>query len=196
MHNLSISDLNSIQFDEIFSGQLLVNVENGRVVSNYHLPDGAIAGSVEALLELAERARLIKPSTCHHDDDLHFTGCMVSHYENGVEVSCERLRDDCCFGTLPEFIELLTSCGYQVIQGVNMRDDRFNSLKQEFDGAPEDTSGALLSIADMMKAAYFLINTSGYKSEGEMILSIASDYAEYVAETRYRRKSLEDVSHA
>lgn len=117
MHNLSISDLNSIQFDEKFTGQLLVNVENRRIVRNYHLPDGAIAGSVEALLELAERARLIKPSTSHHDDDLHFTGCMVSHYENGVEVSCERLRDDCCFGTLPEFIELLTSCGYQVIQG-------------------------------------------------------------------------------
>lgn len=38
-----------------------------------------------------------------------------------------------------------------------MRDDRFNSLKQELDGAPEDTSGALLSIADMMKAAYFLM---------------------------------------
>ncbi|EIH7271349.1 hypothetical protein BAU53_004954 [Escherichia coli] len=117
MHNLSISDLNSIQFDEKFTGQLLVNVENGRIVRNYHLPDGAIAGSVEALLELAECARLIKPSTSHHDDDLHFTGCMVSHYENGVEVSCERLRDDCCFGTLPEFIELLTSCGYHVIQG-------------------------------------------------------------------------------
>ncbi|EPU8699819.1 hypothetical protein ACVZW4_004678, partial [Escherichia coli] len=66
----------------------------------------------------------------------------------------------------------------------------------EFDGAPEDTSGALLSVADMMKAAYFLINTSGYKSEGEMILSIASDYAEYVAEARYRRKFTEDVSHA
>lgn len=81
MHNLSISDLNSIQFDEKFTGQLLVNVENGRVVSNYHLPDGAIAGS--------------------------------------VEVSRERLRDDCCFGTLPEFIKLLTDCGYQVIQGVN-----------------------------------------------------------------------------
>ena len=80
---------------------------------------GTHAGSVEALLELAERARLIKPSTCHHDDDLHFTGRMVSHYENGVEVSRERMRDNCCFGTLPEFIELLTSCGYQVIQGVN-----------------------------------------------------------------------------
>ncbi len=53
-----------------------------------------------------------------------------------------------------------------------MRDDRFNSLKREFDGAPEDAAGALLSVADMMKAAYFLINTSGYKSEGEMILSM------------------------
>lgn len=31
MHNLSISDLNSIQFDEKFTGQLLVNVENGRI---------------------------------------------------------------------------------------------------------------------------------------------------------------------
>ncbi|EHZ2475018.1 hypothetical protein L6X71_RS15130 [Escherichia coli] len=118
MINLSLTDLNRVQFREKFTGQLLVNVENGRIVRNYHLPDGAIAASVEALLELAERARLIKPSTSHHDDDLHFTGCMVSHYENGVEVSCERLRDDCCFGTLPEFIELLTSCGYQVIQGV------------------------------------------------------------------------------
>lgn len=86
--------------------------------------------------------------------------------------------------------------GIRSFRGVNMRDDRFNSLKREFDGAPEDAAGALLSVADMMKAAYFLINTSGYKSEGEMILSIASDYAEYVAETRYRRKFTEDVSHA
>ena len=76
-----------------------------------------------------------------------------------------------------------------------MRDDRFNALKQEFDGAPEHTGDALLCVADMMKAAYFLINTNGYKSEGEMIISIASDYAEYVAEARYRRKFPEGVSH-
>lgn len=31
MHNLSISDLNCIQFDEKFTGQLLVHVENGRI---------------------------------------------------------------------------------------------------------------------------------------------------------------------
>ncbi|HAP3350210.1 TPA: hypothetical protein IUC01_003472 [Escherichia coli] len=187
MHNLSISDLNSIQFDEKFTGQLLVNVENGRIVRNYHLPDGAIAGSVEALLELAERARLIKPSTSHHDDDLHFTGCMVSHYENGVEVSCERLRDDCCFGTLPEFIELLTSCGYQVIQGVNMRDDCFNSLKQEFSGVPDNAADALSSISEIMRVAFFFLCTDEHRDTGLNILDIAANYADFVTETVLRK---------
>ncbi|EFH6060075.1 hypothetical protein GAI66_24615 [Escherichia coli] len=77
-----------------------------------------------------------------------------------------------------------------------MRDDRFNALKQEFDGAPEDTDDALLCVADMMKAALFLISTRGHRSEAVEILGIASDYAEYVAEVRYRRKFPEDVSHA
>lgn len=76
-----------------------------------------------------------------------------------------------------------------------MRDDRFNALKQEFDGAPEHEADALLGVADMIKAAFFLINTSGYRSEGAEILNIASDYAEYVAEARYRRKFPEGVSH-
>ncbi|BEC00179.1 hypothetical protein [Escherichia coli] len=79
--------------------------------------------------------------------------------------------------------------------GGGMRDDRFNALKQEFDGAPEHEADALLGVADMIKAAFFLINTSGYRSEGAEILNIASDYAEYVAEARYRRKFPEDVSH-
>ncbi|HBN7290926.1 TPA: hypothetical protein L3430_005699 [Escherichia coli] len=55
-----------------------------------------------------------------------------------------------------------------------MRDDRFNALKQEFDGAPEHEADALLGVADMIKAAFFLINTSGYRSEGAEILNIAS----------------------
>ncbi|EFD2047456.1 hypothetical protein PX967_002582 [Escherichia coli] len=59
MHNLSISDLNSIQFDEKFTGQPLVNVENGRVVCNYHLPDEAIVATRESLQELAERVGMI-----------------------------------------------------------------------------------------------------------------------------------------
>ncbi|EFB9905889.1 hypothetical protein CV514_000087 [Escherichia coli] len=76
-----------------------------------------------------------------------------------------------------------------------MRDDRFNALKQEFDGAPEDTDIALLCVADMVKAACFLLETAEHSGTGSDILNIASDYAEYVAEARYRRKLPEDVSH-
>ncbi|HIA3449920.1 TPA: hypothetical protein ACWP5I_000879 [Escherichia coli] len=76
-----------------------------------------------------------------------------------------------------------------------MRDDRFNALKQEFDGAPEHTDIALLCVADMVKAACFLLETAKHSGTGSDILNIASDYAEYVAEARYRRKFHEGVSH-
>lgn len=62
MINLSLTDLNRIQFDEKFTGQLLLYVEDGRVAANYHLPDGAISVTIESLRELAERARRIEPS--------------------------------------------------------------------------------------------------------------------------------------
>ena len=77
-----------------------------------------------------------------------------------------------------------------------MRDDRFNSLKREFDGAPEDTDIALLCVADLVKAACFLLETAEHSGTGSDILNIASDYAEYVAGTRYRSKFPEGVSHA
>ncbi|MDN1882912.1 hypothetical protein FCZ54_00285 [Escherichia coli] len=76
-----------------------------------------------------------------------------------------------------------------------MRDDRFNALKQEFDGAPDDTGDALLVVNDLIKAACFLIGTTEHSGTGSDILVIASDYAEHVAEARYRRKFTEDVSH-
>ncbi len=59
MINLSLTDLNRVQFREKFTGQLLVNVDKGRVVCNYHLPDEAIVATRESLQELAERAGMI-----------------------------------------------------------------------------------------------------------------------------------------
>lgn len=76
-----------------------------------------------------------------------------------------------------------------------MRDDRFNALKQEFDGVSDDAGDALLVVNDLIKAACFLIGTTEHSGTGSDILVIASDYAEYVAEARYRRKLPEDVSH-
>ncbi|HCS5490843.1 TPA: hypothetical protein ORS29_003255, partial [Escherichia coli] len=58
-----------------------------------------------------------------------------------------------------------------------MRDDRFNALKQEFYGAPDDTGDALLVVNDLIKAACFLIGTAEHSGTGNDILIIASDYA-------------------
>ncbi|EPE8101759.1 hypothetical protein ACSOPR_004783, partial [Escherichia coli] len=58
MINLSLTDLNRIQFREKFTGQL-VNVDKGRVVCNYHLPDEAIVATRESLQEITKRAGMI-----------------------------------------------------------------------------------------------------------------------------------------
>ncbi|EFH9980303.1 hypothetical protein OP373_004793 [Escherichia coli] len=62
MINLSLTDLSRIQFREKFTGQLLVNVDKGRVVCNYHLPDEAIVATRESLQEITKRAGMINTS--------------------------------------------------------------------------------------------------------------------------------------
>ncbi len=47
-----------------------------------------------------------------------------------------------------------------------MRDDRFNSLKQEFSGVPDDAADALSSMPELIRAAFFLLSTREYKSTG------------------------------
>ncbi|HDD9429656.1 TPA: hypothetical protein PBQ52_004690 [Escherichia coli] len=121
----------------------------------------------------------------HITRETEYTGAIIPH-----SLAYAQLTADMALNEARAI--LIADCEYG---GGVMRDDRFNALKQEFDGAPEHEADALLGVADMIKAAFFLINTSGYRSEGAEILNIASDYAEYVAEARYRRKFPEDVSH-
>ncbi|EGK27815.1 hypothetical protein SFK272_1670 [Shigella flexneri K-272] len=53
-----------------------------------------------------------------------------------------------------------------VKMGGVMRDDRFNSLKQEFSGVPDDAADALSSMPELIRAAFFLLSTREYKSTG------------------------------
>lgn len=68
-----------------------------------------------------------------------------------------------------------------------MRDDRFNSLKQEFSGVPDDADDALSSISELIRASFFLIGTKEYKSTGIDVLNIAADYADFVTEVILRK---------
>ncbi|EOR4061222.1 hypothetical protein DEN96_01015 [Escherichia coli] len=68
-----------------------------------------------------------------------------------------------------------------------MRDDRFNSLKQEFSGVSDDASDALSAISELIRASFCLIGTKEYKSTGIDVLNIAADYADFVTEVILRK---------
>lgn len=74
-----------------------------------------------------------------------------------------------------------------VKMGGVMRDDRFNSLKQEFSGTPDDAVDALSSISEIMRVAFFLICTDEHRDTGLNILDIAANYADFVTEAALRK---------
>ena len=151
---------------------------------NKNTPDAAaeaIKTLMHALIDISCTAATAEK---HITREPEYTGAIIPH-----SLAYAQLTADMALNEARAI--LIADCE----NGGGMRDDRFNALKQEFDGAPEHEADALLGVADMIKAAFFLINTSGYRSEGAEILNIASDYAEYVAEARYRRKFPENVSH-
>ncbi|EEV4547113.1 hypothetical protein SHB44_003249 [Escherichia coli] len=68
-----------------------------------------------------------------------------------------------------------------------MRDDRFNSLKQEFSGVPDDAADALSSISEIMRVAFFFLCTDEHRDTGLNILDIAANYADFVTEAVLRK---------
>ncbi|EFJ5481380.1 hypothetical protein A3434_005155 [Escherichia coli] len=68
-----------------------------------------------------------------------------------------------------------------------MRDDRFNSLKQEFSGVPDDAADALSSISEIMRVAFFFLCTDEHRGTGLNILDIAANYADFVTEAVLRK---------
>ncbi|EEX6387853.1 hypothetical protein RX576_001307 [Escherichia coli] len=71
--------------------------------------------------------------------------------------------------------------------GGGMRDDRFNSLKQEFSGVPDDAADALSSISEIMRVAFFFLCTDEHRDTGLNILDIAANYADFVTEVILRK---------
>ncbi|MEJ8869596.1 hypothetical protein WL886_11845 [Escherichia coli] len=147
-------------------------------------PDAA-AEAIKTLIDaLIDISVIADKAHKHATSETEYAGAFVPHSLAVMQLSADMALNEAK-------AILIADCE----NGGVMRDDRFNALKQEFDGAPDDTGDALLAVNDLIKAAYFLIHTAEYISTGTDVLNIASDYAEYVAEARYRRKFPEDVSH-
>ncbi|EEW3620508.1 hypothetical protein ACX6VZ_000282 [Escherichia coli] len=142
----------------------------------------AIKTLIDALIDIsviADRAHK------HATSETEYAGAFVPHSLAVMQLSADMALNEAK-------AILIADCE----NGGVMRDDRFNSLKQEFSGVPDDAADALSSMPELIRAAFFLLSTREYKSTGLDVLNIAADYAEYVAEARYRRKFPEDVSHA
>ncbi|EEQ9055616.1 hypothetical protein P4M18_000915 [Escherichia coli] len=152
---------------------------------NKTTPDAAAEAIKTLMHALIDISVIADRAHKHATSETEYAGAFVPHSLAVMQFSADMALNEA--KTI-----LITDCE----NGGVMRDDRFNSLKQEFSGVPDDAADALSSMPELIRAAFFLLSTKEYKSTGLDVLNIAADYAEYVAEARYRRKFPEDVSHA
>lgn len=148
-------------------------------------PDAAAEAIITLMHALIDISVIADRAHKHATSETEYAGAFVPHSLAVMQFSADTALNEAK-------AILIADCE----NGGVMRDDRFNSLKQEFSGVPDDAADALSSMPELIRAAFFLLSTREYKSTGLDVLNIAADYAEYVAEARYRRKFPEDVSHA
>ncbi|EOJ3779305.1 hypothetical protein ACVS3Y_004437 [Escherichia coli] len=152
---------------------------------NKTTPDAAAEAIKTLMHALIDISVIADRAHKHATSETEYVGAFVPHSLAVMQFSADTALNEAK-------AILIADCE----NGGVMRDDRFNSLKQEFSGVPDDAADALSSMPELIRAAFFLLSTREYKSTGLDVLNIAADYAEYVAEARYRRKFPEDVSHA
>ncbi|HHZ3326635.1 TPA: hypothetical protein ACWCAE_004125 [Escherichia coli] len=148
-------------------------------------PDAAAEAIITLMHALIDISVIADRAHKHATSETEYAGAFVPHSLAVMQLSADMALNEAK-------AILIADCE----NGGVMRDDRFNSLKQEFSGVPDDAADALSSMPELIRAAFFLLSTREYKSTWLDVLNIAADYAEYVAEARYRRKFPEDVSHA
>ncbi|EKL6122079.1 hypothetical protein PSC27_004967 [Escherichia coli] len=148
-------------------------------------PDAAAAALTTLMHALIDISVIADRAHKHATSETEYAGAFVPHSLAVMQLSADMALNEAK-------AILIADCE----NGGVMRDDRFYSLKQEFSGVSDDAADALSSMPELIRAAFFLLSTKEYKSTGLDVLNIAADYAEYVAEARYRRKFPEDVSHA
>ncbi|EIZ2889303.1 hypothetical protein MO083_004193 [Escherichia coli] len=148
-------------------------------------PDAAAEAIITLMHALIDISVIADRAHKHATSETEYAGAFVPHSLAVMQLSADMALNEAK-------AILIADCE----NGGVMRDDRFYSLKQEFSGVSDDAADALSSMPELIRAAFFLLSTKEYKSTGLDVLNIAADYAEYVAEARYRRKFPEDVSHA
>ncbi|EFN5806289.1 hypothetical protein GBE33_28440 [Escherichia coli] len=139
-------------------------------------PDAAAEAIITLMHALIDISCTAATAEKHITREPEYTGAIIPH-----SLAYAQLTADMALNEAKAI--LIADCE----NGGVMRDDRFNSLKQEFSGVPDDAADALSSMPELIRAAFFLLSTREYKSTGLDVLNIAADYADFVTEVILRK---------
>ncbi|EHX7084762.1 hypothetical protein K3077_000108 [Escherichia coli] len=144
---------------------------------NKTTPDAAAAALTTLMHALIDISVIADRAHKHATSETEYAGAFVPHSLAVMQFSADMALNEA--KTI-----LITDCENG---GGVMRDDRFNSLKQEFSGVPDDAADALSSISEIMRVAFFFLCTDEHRDTGLNILDIAANYADFVTEAVLRK---------
>ena len=139
-------------------------------------PDAAAEAIITLMHALIDISCTAATAEKHITREPEYTGAIIPH-----SLAYAQLTADMALNEAKAI--LIADCE----NGGVMHDDRFNALKQEFSGVPDDAADALSSMPELIRAAFFLLSTREYKSTGLDVLNIAADYADFVTEVILRK---------
>ncbi|EEQ5312641.1 TPA: hypothetical protein ACHIEE_000201 [Escherichia coli] len=143
---------------------------------NKTTPDAAAEAIKTLMHALIDISVIADRAHKHATSETEYPGAFVPHSLAVMQFSADMALNEA--KTI-----LITDCE----NGGVMRDDRFNSLKQEFSGVPDDAADALSSISEIMRVAFFFLCTDEHRDTGLNILDIAANYADFVTEAVLRK---------
>ncbi|HBH4512492.1 TPA: hypothetical protein OC101_001512 [Escherichia coli] len=143
---------------------------------NKTTPDAAAAALTTLMRALIDISVIADRAHKHATSETEYAGAFVPHSLAVMQLSADMALNEAK-------AILIADCE----NGGVMRDDRFNSLKQEFSGVPDDAADALSSISEIMRVAFFFLCTDEHRDTGLNILDIAANYADFVTEAVLRK---------
>ncbi|HFO9982721.1 TPA: hypothetical protein ACHKGD_004852 [Escherichia coli] len=139
-------------------------------------PDATAAALTTLMLALIDISVIADRAHKHATSETEYAGAFVPHSLAVMQLSADMALNEAK-------AILIADCE----NGGVMRDDRFNSLKQEFSGVPDDAADALSSISEIMRVAFFFLCTDEHRDTGLNILDIAANYADFVTDAVLRK---------
>ncbi|EPN7395857.1 hypothetical protein ACT233_005232 [Escherichia coli] len=116
-------------------------------------PDAAAEAIITLMHALIDISVIADMAHKHATSETEYAGAFVPHSLAVMQLSADMALNEAK-------AILIADCE----NGGVMRDDRFNSLKQEFSGVPDDAADALSAISELIRAAFFLLGTKENKT--------------------------------